>query len=192
MWIITGLGNPGVKYSKTRHNIGFRVIEQLSVEYGIPLRARDAYSSAKGVIEGREVILLKPLAFMNRSGLAVRHILKKYYAGAENLIVIHDDLDIATGLIRIRRNGSSGGHKGIESIIQEIGARDFIHLKIGIGRDKEIAAEKYVLSNFKSFEKDVITEAITKSVYAVVLIMTKGIDKTMNEYNVKPKRVDPA
>ncbi|MGO9613150.1 MAG: aminoacyl-tRNA hydrolase [Dissulfurispiraceae bacterium] len=192
MWIITGLGNPGIKYGKTRHNVGFRVIEQLSVEYGIPWRERDAYSSAKGLIEEREAILLKPLAFMNRSGLAVKNILKKYYASAENLIVIHDDLDIATGLIRIRRNGSSGGHKGIESIIQEIGTRDFIHIKIGIGRDKEILPEKYVLSNFKSFEKDVITEAITKSVHAVVLIITKGIDKTMNEYNVKPKPLDPA
>ncbi len=187
MWIIAGLGNPGSKYSVTRHNIGFRVINQLSEKYDIELEDRDIYSIGKGVVKGVDVILLKPLTFMNRSGLAVKKTLKKLNILSDNLmdklIVVHDDLDIDTGLIKIRKGGSSGGHKGIESIIQEIGTKNFVRVKIGIGRDKDIAIEEYVLSNFKPSEKILIKDVIINAVNAIASIVIEGVDRAMNKYN---------
>lgn len=187
MVIIAGLGNPGTKYAKTRHNVGFRVMDLLSEEYRIPLQGKDLYDLGKGIIEGQESILLKPLTFMNRSGLALKKLLKKRSLLPEELqnrlIVVHDDLDLETGTVRIRRNGSSGGHKGVESIINELGTKDFIRVKIGIGREGDIAAEEYVLSTFKARERDFIKEAIAKAAQAVVVIMTEGVDKAMNNFN---------
>lgn len=187
MWVIAGLGNPGSKYSATRHNIGFRVIDRLSEEYNIPLEERDAYMIGKGAIEGVNVILLKPLTFMNRSGLAVKKILKDANISADNLldrlIVVHDDLDINAGAIKIRRGGSSGGHRGIESIIQELGTKDFVRIKVGIGRDKTVPVEEYVLQNFKSSEKNLIEDAIIFASRAVTAVVTEGIDKAMSKYN---------
>lgn len=187
MWIIAGLGNPGSKYSGTRHNIGFRVIDQLSEKYNIELEDRDIYSIGKGAVKGVDVILLKPLTFMNRSGLAVKKTLKKLNILSDNLmdklIVVHDDLDIDTGLIKIRKGGSSGGHKGIESIIQEIGTKNFVRVKIGIGRDKDIAIEEYVLSNFKPSEKIFIKDVIINAVNAIASIVIEGVDRAMNKYN---------
>ncbi|WP_333655404.1 aminoacyl-tRNA hydrolase [Dissulfurispira sp.] len=191
VWVIAGLGNPGSKYSATRHNIGFRVIDRLSEEYNIPLEERDVYMIGKGAIEGVNVILLKPLTFMNRSGLAVKKILKKANISADNLmdrlIVVHDDLDIDAGAIKIRRGGSSGGHRGIESIIQELGTKDFVRVKVGIGRDKTIPVEEYVLQNFKPPEKNLIKDVIIYASRAVTAVVTEGIDKAMSKYNRSPK-----
>lgn len=187
MWIIAGLGNPGNKYSGTRHNIGFRVIDQLSEQYDIKLEDRDIYSIGKGAVKGADVFLLKPLTFMNKSGLAVKKTLKKLNILSDNLvdklIVVHDDLDIDTGLIKIRKGGSSGGHKGIESIIQEIGTKDFVRVKIGIGRQKDIPAHEYVLCSFNLSEKNLIKDVIINTVNAVASIVTEGVDKAMNKYN---------
>jgi PTH1 family peptidyl-tRNA hydrolase len=191
VWVIAGLGNPGSKYSATRHNIGFRVIERLSEQYNITLEERDVYMIGRGAIEGVNVILLKPLTFMNRSGLAVKKILKKANIYADNLmdrlIVVHDDLDIDTGVIKIRRGGSSGGHRGIESIIQELGTKDFVRVKVGIGRDKTIPVEEYVLQNFKSSEKNLVKDVIIHAVHAITAVVTEGIDKAMNKYNCSAK-----
>lgn len=187
MWIIAGLGNPGSKYSGTRHNIGFRVIDRLSEEYNIRLEERDIYVIGKGAIGGVDVILLKPLTFMNRSGLAVKKILKKRNVSPDRLIVVQDDLDIDTGAVKIRRNGSSGGHRGIESIIQELGTRDFVRVKVGIGRDKDIPVEEYVLRTFKPAEKNIVKDVIINTAYAVTVIVAEGVDKAMNKYNRSPK-----
>src|SRR5208283_2441988 len=135
MWIIAGLGNPGSRYEKNRHNVGFIVIDKLSEQYGIALEEKDSYCLGKGSVEGQSVILLKPLTFMNRSGNAVSKVLKKYNALPVSLIVIHDDLDLGTGVIKLKKTGASGGHKGIESIIQGTGTRDFLRVKVGVGRD---------------------------------------------------------
>lgn len=194
MWVIAGLGNPGTKYSATRHNIGFRVIDRLSEEYNIPLEERDVYMIGRGAIDGVNVILLKPLTFMNRSGLAVKKILKKANISADNfmdrLIVVHDDLDIDAGAIKIRRGGSSGGHRGIESIIQELGTKDFVRIKVGIGRDKTIPVEEYVLQNFKPHEKNLIKDVIIFASRAVTAVVTEGIDKAMSKYNRSPIQAD--
>ncbi len=190
LWLITGLGNPGINYSKTRHNIGFRVIDRISEKYNIQLSEKDLYMIGKGVIEGNDCILLKPLTYMNRSGMAVHKALKKNnFLPAEslsNLIVIQDDLDLDTGIIKIRLNGSSGGHRGIESIIQETGTNDFVRVKIGIGRDRGLATEKFVLSCFSVSEQDIIKNAIINGACAVVDIIVSGLVKAMNRYNKRP------
>lgn len=187
MWVIAGLGNPGTKYSGNRHNVGFKVIDRIAEEYDIPLEEKDIYIVGKGAVEGVDVILLKPLTFMNRSGLAVKKILKKKNLSPDNLIVVQDDLDMDTGIIKIRKKGSSGGHRGIESVIQEIGTRDFIRVKVGIGRDNDIPVEKYVLMNFRPSEKIQAKDGIIRAAEAVASIAAEGVERAMNKYNRSAK-----
>ncbi len=183
MWIIAGLGNPGRKYEKTRHNVGFLVIDKLSERYGIVLEEKGSYCLGKGSIEGQAVVLLKPLTFMNRSGSAISKVLKKFNTFPGSLITVHDDLDLDAGVIKLKKTGASGGHKGIESIIQETGTRDFYRVKVGVGRDRDIPAEIYVLSNFRPIEKSIIKDAIINAVDAVAAIVTFGIDRAMTNFN---------
>jgi PTH1 family peptidyl-tRNA hydrolase len=183
MWVIAGLGNPGRKYSRTRHNIGFMAVEEIAQRNGIEFTERKEYGIGRGSIEGQKVILIEPLLFMNRSGPVVNAMLKKFTVQSDNLIVIHDDLDMETGKLRIRKTGSSGGHKGVESIIQNIGAKDFIRVKIGIGREPGILVEDYVLSKFTRQEISSIKEAIEKTTDAVHEIIACGVDKAMNTFN---------
>jgi PTH1 family peptidyl-tRNA hydrolase len=153
----------------------------------VPFTVKDDYSLGKGAIDHVNVILLKPLTYMNLSGSAVRKILKKTNLLQDgeitNFIVIHDDLDLETGVVKIRRNGSSGGHRGIESIIQETGSRDFIRVKIGIGRDRKIPVEEYVLRRFRAAEKKMVEDGILEAVHAIETILTGGIEKAMNACN---------
>lgn len=192
MFIIAGLGNPGQRFENTRHNIGFKVIKELSLRYSIPLKNKDIYIVGEGVIGDKDVILLKPLTFMNKSGLAVKKLSQKLKILdiADRLIVIHDDLDIEVGNLKIKKGGSSGGHKGVESIINEIGMKDFIRVKIGIGRPTDIPVEEYVLSNFKSSEKKLISDVIIKAAEAVVTIITEGLEKAMTIYNRRLKSIE--
>ena len=183
MWVIAGLGNPGRKYSRTRHNIGFMAVEEIAQRNGIEFTDRKEYRIGRGSIEGHNVVLIEPLLYMNRSGPVVNAILKKFTVQSDNLIVIHDDLDMETGKLRIRKTGSSGGHKGVESIIQNIGAKDFIRVKIGIGREPGILVEDYVLSKFTRQEISAIKETIEKTTDAVHAIIADGVDKAMNTFN---------
>lgn len=183
MWIIAGLGNPGKRYEKTRHNVGFAVVDRLSESYGIVFKEKDEYLLGKGAIEGQESLLVKPLTFMNLSGNAVVKVLRKFNSSPESLIIVHDDLDLGVGIIKIRKTGSSGGHKGVESIIQGTGTRDFFRVKVGIGRDLNVPSEVYVLSKFSPAEKSVMKDAIITGSEAIVSIITVGIDKAMTRYN---------
>ncbi|MEK6672530.1 MAG: aminoacyl-tRNA hydrolase [Nitrospirota bacterium] len=183
MWIVAGLGNPGPRYAKTRHNAGFMVVDALAGRYRAELRERQAYSIWKGSVEGTDVILLEPLTFMNRSGLVVWEAMKKYNTQPENLIVVHDDIDLETGKLKIRKKGSSGGHKGIESIIESIGTRDFIRVKVGVGREEDIPVEDYVLSRFRKEETLLIREAVGRASDAVCEILKNGVDRAMNKFN---------
>ncbi|HMK48529.1 MAG TPA: aminoacyl-tRNA hydrolase [Thermodesulfovibrionales bacterium] len=183
MFVIAGLGNPGKKYSRTRHNIGFMVVEEIARRNSIEFTDRKEYRIGRGSIEGHNVILLEPLLYMNRSGAPVREIAKKCNAQSFELIIIHDDLDMETGKLRIRKTGSSGGHKGVESIIQNIGSRDFIRVKIGIGREPGTAVEDYVLSKFSRQELSKIKEAIDRAAAAVHSVVADGVDKAMNSFN---------
>lgn len=188
MWIIAGLGNPGTKYSETRHNIGFRVITCLANEYGISFRKNLLYFLGEGFIEGERIILIKPLTFMNRSGHAVKDLLHNVEGNHRKLIVVHDDLDLEIGVVRIRRSGSSGGHKGVESIIQELLTEDFIRVKVGIGRSPDTPVEDYVLSSFTPLQENIIKNAIIEASGAIVKILAHGVEFAMNEIN-RPKGV---
>ncbi len=183
MWLIAGLGNPGRKYSKTRHNIGFMVLDEVAHRYNIEFTDKKEYRIGKGFIEDKQILLVAPLLYMNLSGIAINNVLKKYTIQTQNLIVVYDDLDMETGKIRIRKTGSSGGHKGVESIISNLGSKDFIRVKIGIGREPGVPAEKYVLSKFNKDEITIIKDSINTVVDAIVTIINEGVDKAMNFYN---------
>lgn len=183
MWLIAGLGNPGRKYARTRHNVGFMAIREIADRHGIGLSEKKGYAIGRGSIEGQDILLLEPLLFMNMSGIIVHQICRKFNILPENLIIIHDDLDMETGRLRVRRMGSSGGHKGVDSVIQHTGTKAFIRIKIGIGREKEEPAEEYVLKKFSRRETSLIRDAIQRAADAVVITVSEGVDKAMNRFN---------
>lgn len=186
MYIITGLGNPTKKYEHTRHNMGFDVIDKLSLKYGIKMkRSRFTALVGKGEIQGVPVILVKPQTFMNLSGEAVGRLVKYYKADPEkDLIVIYDDTDLDVGKIRIKARGSAGGHNGMKSIIAHLGSEAFARIRIGIGK-REDAAEMvdFVLGRFDPADRKLIEEAQEKAAVSVESILTEGIDRAMNHYN---------
>jgi len=183
LWLLVGLGNPGVRYARTRHNIGFMVLDRLAESLGLSFREKIDYRSCNGSINGQKVILMEPLTFMNRSGSAVRKVFSKYAVLPANLIVVQDDLDLASGRLKISKRGSAGGHKGVESVIQNLGTQDFIRIRIGIGRDPFVPTEDYVLSKFRKNEKPLIQDAVNKAADAVCSIIIHGADKAMNTFN---------
>ena len=183
MWLIAGLGNPGSRYEKTRHNVGFLAVEACIRRQPLDCKEKEDYKICKGSLGDEKIIFLEPLTFMNRSGIAVRRIMQKSNISPQQLIVIHDDLDLETGSLKIRKKGSSGGHKGIESIIQHIGTQEFIRIKIGIGRDPFVPTEKYVLSKFRKEDIQAIREAIEKAVESVYAIINDGVERAMNRFN---------
>ncbi|UCH79701.1 MAG: aminoacyl-tRNA hydrolase [Nitrospiraceae bacterium] len=185
MWLVAGLGNPGEEYSDTRHNIGFAVVDALAARYSIAVNRKTSnYLYGRGFIGDQSVVLIKPLTFMNRSGIAVREALFKYDE-IENFIIIHDDLDLEPGLIRIRTKGSSGGHNGIQSIIDLLNSKEFIRLKIGIGRSERMYPEKYVLRPFNKKEKPLMEEAVVKSVEAISMILSTGVSEAQNKLHAR-------
>jgi PTH1 family peptidyl-tRNA hydrolase len=159
------------------------VADNLAERYGIEFKAKESHIAGKGSMEGNDVILLEPLTFMNRSGLPVRDVVKRHRVGPENLVVIHDDIDMETGKLKIRKKGSSGGHKGVESIIESIGTREFIRVKVGVGRGDDTAVEDYVLGKFRKEEALLIKDAIHRASDAVGTILREGVDKAMNAFN---------
>lgn len=183
LWLIAGLGNPGRKYEGTRHNIGFRVVDAVSERLKLKLTEKRSYQIGEGLYEGVKIILLKPLTFMNLSGTAVREVLKKNGCLPENLIVVHDDLDLPVGRLKIRSKGSSGGHNGLQSVIDNLGTGEFSRIKIGIGRPVNVPGEVYVLGRFHPDEKDDIEEALVRASDAVFSIIDNGVENSMNEYN---------
>jgi PTH1 family peptidyl-tRNA hydrolase len=184
VWLIAGLGNPGRKYSRTRHNIGFLVVEEIACRYKIDLaEKKEAYRIGRGSVAGQKFLLVEPLLFMNMSGSPLRGILRKFNVVPENFVLVHDDLDMEAGKLRIRKTGSSGGHKGVESVIQNIGSRDFVRVKIGIGREPGMPAEEYVLSKFKRHEIGAIKDAVQNAADAVGVIISEGVDAAMNRFN---------
>ncbi len=185
MWIVVGLGNPGKRYSRTRHNIGFMVVEETARRYEIDFKEKEKHRIGTGSIGGEKVLLIEPLLYMNNSGLAVKDVMGRFNIPPEKLIVIHDDLDMEVGKLRIRRKGSSGGHKGIESIIQNLSSKEFARLKIGIGRQEGVTPEDYVLSRFRKNEISLIKSTIERASDAVTCIVLDGLEKAMNKFNTR-------
>ncbi len=154
--LIIGLGNPGPEYAETRHNAGFRVLDELAARLGVEFEEAGHCSLAgNGSLYGRRVLLAKPQDLMNRSGRAIRGLLKEFGLGMTDLLVVHDDIDISFGAVRLKRKGGDGGHRGVRSIIGSIGGRDFARIRIGIGRGMEDQSEAdYVLSSFTRREEE--------------------------------------
>ena len=188
MKLIVGLGNPGILYSATRHNIGFQVVRALARQGKFALKKEKGVKalSAKGRIEGREVILALPLTFMNLSGEAVLALVKRYKAGLTSILVVCDDLDLEFGRIKISSGGSSAGQRGIKSIIDALGSNEFCRIRIGIGRPAgKLAAAKYVLSHFNKEEKGQLPEIIARALECCRAWASEGIEKSMNIFNSK-------
>ncbi len=191
MKLIIGLGNPGRIYTESRHNIGFSVVKALSKVYKIPLKKdNNVFSlSGKGIVEGHVLALALPLTFMNLSGIAVSALIKKYKISLENLLVVCDDLDLGLGAMKIRPCGSSGGHRGLRSIIESLGSEDFARLRLGIGRPahRNIDMADYVLSSFPRKDKEEVVEIIDVACDCCLTWVTKGITESMNIFNRRSK-----
>ena len=185
MYIIAGLGNPESKYDKTRHNIGFRLIDELAVRNGITFSDRKHNGLVgKGIISGEKVILLKPLTYMNLSGECVGPAADYYKVEPENVIILFDDISLDVGRIRIRKKGSAGGHNGIKSIIAHLGSENFLRLKFGVGdKPKEMDLADYVLGRFSSQDEATVSEGIKRACEAVECMIGEGCDVAMNKYN---------
>ena len=183
--LIVGLGNPGEAYAKTRHNLGFMLIDKLAGDEGIAVKRRECQSLVgQGQIEGTVTRLVKPQTFMNLSGHAVSCLLAKSELDVKQLVVISDDLALPLGKIRIRERGSAGGHNGLKSIIAEVGTNEFVRLRIGIQPDHPISdAKRFVLDQFSATERPLVEETIAKSVQAVRTIIRDGALKAMMEFN---------
>ncbi len=188
MFLIAGLGNPGRKYEKTRHNMGFDTIDCLVEKHGIRqsgVKFNAMYG--RGVLGGHKVILMKPLSYMNCSGGPVRDMAAYFKIDIEkNLIVISDDVDLEPGQMRIRKQGSAGGHNGLKDIIEKTGTSNFIRVRIGVGaRPRERDLADHVLSRFSESERKIVDECICRAGDAVEMIISRGAEAAMNEYNQK-------
>ena len=193
MKLIVGLGNPGRGYANNRHNVGFVCLNHFARMQSIRFDKKQGKARiGLGEVAGSEVVVAKPQTYMNRSGQSVSLLVRKFDVSPDDLLVIHDDLDLALGKIRIRQGGSSGGHKGIESIISCLGSQNFIRIRVGIGRPiknegctefSEDEIINYVLSDFTPDEKQAITPVIPRVSEAILCLLTEGPVTTMNRYN---------
>lgn len=189
VYIIVGLGNPGRKYENTRHNMGFIAVDLLAEKYGIKIdKIKFKALVGEGRIAGQKVLLVKPQTFMNLSGQSVVEVMNFYKEEIENLIVIYDDIDIPTGSIRLRKKGSAGTHNGMRNIVYLLGEDGFPRIRVGIGSQKKVDLINYVIGGVSKGEKELLEDALTRAADAAACIVEKGIDKAMNEYNVRQKK----
>jgi len=185
--LIVGLGNPGTSYENTRHNVGFMVIDKLGGEFGISVN-KDKFDvrCGRGAIEDLTVMLAKPMAFMNRSGWPVQKLAAYYKIDSRDLIVVHDDIDLAFGRLKIKEKGGHGGHKGLKSIIQAIGEDSFVRLRIGVGRSETSSnVSDHVLGPFYDDESKLLDGILNRARDAVVTVLTEGPKAAMNRFNEK-------
>lgn len=185
MKLFVGLGNPGSKYDRTRHNIGFMCIDALAEKWNAPLN-QTKFNGMYAIVHRPEgkVMLLKPLTYMNLSGECVRPIMDYFNIEIEDIVVIYDDLDLETGKLRLRQKGSAGGHNGIKSLIQHLGTQQFNRIRVGINRPPTgMKVPDYVLSKFSKEEEPVIEQAIEKVVSACEVSLSKRFLDVMNEFN---------
>ena len=190
MKAIVGLGNPGREYEKTPHNAGFAVLDELAVHWDCRLRNRIRFRASVGKAEFRDhsLLLVRPETYMNNSGSAVAAIMGYYAIPVADLIVVLDDADLEAGALRIRARGSSGGHKGLASIVQAAGSEEFVRLRIGIGRGRgngDLVA--HVLRPLAQEQEAVMREAVDRAAQAVECILERGVDEAMNRFNARQK-----
>jgi len=186
-FLIVGLGNPGKKYDRTRHNAGFMAVDEVGRRLGVVLdQGKNQAVIAKGRIDEHDAILIKPRTYMNDSGRAVSDMLRDSYLTPDTLIVVHDDLDLPLGTVRIKSGGGHGGHNGLRSIADALGTPEFIRVRVGIGRPSPgIDPADFVLSPFLTEERQAAAEAVANAADAVVAIVSEGLTKALNLFNQK-------
>jgi PTH1 family peptidyl-tRNA hydrolase len=186
--LIVGLGNPGIEYQFTPHNLGFLTIDRIANNLGVEVRNRQCRAlTARAVIAGEPVTLAKPETFMNLSGLSVRELVEEYQADVKSdLIVIYDELDLPLGTIRIRQRGSSAGHNGMESILGALGTDEFLRIRLGVAPDRKITdGVKFVLTPFRKAQLKIVDEVLDTAAEAVEVILKEGPAAAMNRFNRK-------
>jgi PTH1 family peptidyl-tRNA hydrolase len=186
MWLIVGLGNPGLQYEWTRHNCGFMVIDELARRAGRAARARECQAlTTRAIIGGQEALLAKPQTFMNLSGIAVAALKDKYeIKDASSVLVVSDDFALPFGRIRVRPQGSAGGHNGLKSIIDRLGTQQFPRVRLGIAPEHQLNnSSDFVLAEFPRKDRDALAEMIAQAAHAVTAILTTGIADAMAKYN---------
>ena len=191
MRLIVGLGNPGPAHADTRHNVGFRVVEALAAQAGIRFRRHGEVLRAEGRLAAQAVTLAKPQSYMNRSGPVVAALIGDLGLDLSAVIVVHDDLDLEPGRLRIKARGGHGGHNGVFSIIDALGSDRFARVKIGIGRPPDdVDPRDYVLAPVPARERAVLEEAVLQAAKAVECWVGEGLMAAMNRFNVKPELKD--
>ena len=186
--LIVGLGNPGIEYQFTPHNLGFLTIDRIANDLGIEVRNRQCRAlTARATMAGEPVVLAKPETFMNLSGLSVRELVAEHQVDvARDLIVIYDELDLPLGTIRIRQRGSSAGHNGVESILDALGTNEFLRIRLGIAPDRKLGdSVKYVLAPFRKAQEVTVDDLIDTAAQAVDVILKEGPAAAMNRFNRK-------
>lgn len=184
-YLFVGLGNPGPEYEQTRHNVGFWAIDRLARAAAIPVK-RHGFSSVwgEGRLHGKRLVLAKPQTYMNRSGVAVKAFVQHYRIEVARVWIFSDDLDLPTGRLRIRTSGGSGGHRGLASVIEQLGRNDFGRIRIGIGRPPAGADPAgYVLSRPGREERALLEDATARAVDAALLLLQEGAEAAMNRFN---------
>ncbi len=189
--LVVGLGNPGKKYEGTRHNAGFMVVDRIAQDYGISLnKAKFDAVFGRGAIENIDVILAKPMAFMNRSGPPVQQLAHFFRIQSREILVIHDDIDLAFGRIKIKEKGGHGGHNGIRSIMDAFGGGNFVRLRIGVGRSEAGAGVTgHVLGKFNAVQSQLLARIITSARDAAVTVLGQGTKVGMNLFNGKELKI---
>jgi PTH1 family peptidyl-tRNA hydrolase len=201
-WLVVGLGNPGAKYARNRHNIGFQVVDALASAHGLPAwKTGKGGETTSGVItteRGRErAMLLKPMEFMNLSGFAVQRTADFHDVAPDQILVVHDEIDLELGVVRLKTGGGHGGHNGLRSMMAQLGGGGFARLRMGVGRDPRVppgagdAVASWVLSDFPAAQADVVTAMIKAGCEDIETVLAKGIVPAMNQHNARPNLSSP-
>jgi PTH1 family peptidyl-tRNA hydrolase len=190
--LVAGLGNPGPEYAHNRHNVGFMVADRLREKLRGAGAFREKFSGelAKGSLGNQEVVVLRPHTFMNRSGRSVQAAAAFFQIAVQDIVVVHDDLDLPWQTVRVKVGGGSGGHNGLKSVTEQLGSPDYLRVRLGIGRPADTASagssERWVLSDFSEMESRELPDVLDRAVRAVETILEKGAPRAMNEFNGKP------
>jgi PTH1 family peptidyl-tRNA hydrolase len=206
MWLVVGLGNPGAKYARNRHNIGFQVVDELAARHGLPpwKTGKLGGDTTSGVItteRGRErALLVKPMEFMNLSGFAVQRTADFHGIEGDAILVVHDEIDLELGVVRLKSGGGHGGHNGLRSIMEQLGGGKFARVRMGVGRDPKVppgtadnrqAVSGWVLSDFPRDQADIVTAMIKAGCEDIETVLARGIGPAMNQHNARPKLSSP-
>ena len=192
MWLVVGLGNPGAKYERNRHNIGFRVVDELARSHNLSWKTgKLGGDAATGLVNRDKVVLLKPMEFMNLSGFAVQRTADFHGVAVDHIVVVHDEIDLPFGVVRLKNGGGHGGHNGLRSIHEQLGEPGFARLRMGVGRDPNARpgakdAAGWVLSDFPSAQASVVTAMISAGCEDLEAVVAKGIVPAMNQHNGRP------